>query len=100
MDSCIFSRLLQCTIFKSKKTARTDRGVLQLLHRLNEKVEITTNDRDVAEWKRENMGINGEKLSEVTKKTVESKVLEYLSEKREFLPQFYIPKGGNEKGEK
>jgi len=74
-----------------RSSMRNDKGVISMLDKIFEIADGTPDDHQVAIQRRKLFGERGELLSEVTRKSIETQVIEFLRENKNTLPRYYIP---------
>lgn len=71
--------------------------MIMILNRVYEKSETIQDDQEIAVFRREFLGSNGELIPENTYKTIEADTLDYLKDNRALLPSYYLASGNVQK---
>ena len=71
-----------------------------ILNRVYEKSETIQDDQEIAIFRREFLGSNGEFVPENTFKTIEADTLDFLKDNRALLPSYYLVTGNVQKSNK
>jgi hypothetical protein len=89
--SAVFQDKFPVLVQALRKTLSSDRNMMMLLNRVFERAETCTDNQELADYRRELLGPNGELAPEATLRAIEADTIAYLKDNRTLLPRFYMP---------